>query len=77
MRWRIMDDQPPGEFGGRIFHVVIGIACICVAIWALFSVSPFNPYAFFIPLLVGLGPLWVGLCGERKEVFQWLFISGS
>ena len=46
-----------------------------LAIWVLFSVSPFNPYAFFIPLLIGLGPLWVGLFGDRKEVFQFLFIN--
>lgn len=43
----------------------------------LFSVSPFNPFAFFIPLLLGLGPLVVGLYGDRKTVFQLLFISGS
>jgi hypothetical protein len=75
MHLRIKDDQPSGEFGARIFHVVFGILFICLAIWVLFSVSPFNPYAFFIPLLVGLGPLWVGLFGDRKEVFQLLFIS--
>lgn len=75
MHLRINDDQPSGEFGARIFHVVFGTLCICIAIWVLFSVSPFNPYAFFIPLVVGLGPLWVGLFGDRKEVFQLLFIS--
>lgn len=77
MHLRIKDDQPSGEFGARIFHIVVGALLICIAIWAFFSTSPFNPYAFFIPLLVGLGPLWVGLYGERKEVLQLLFISGS
>ena len=77
MRLRIKDDQPGGEFAARLFHVVFGILCICAAIWVLFSVSPFNPYAFFIPLLVGLGPLWLGLYGDRKDVFQLLLISGS
>jgi len=75
MHLRIKDDQPSGEFGARIFHLVFAILCICVAIWVLLSVSPFNPYAFFIPLLVGLGPLWVALFGDRKEVFQLLFIN--
>lgn len=72
MHLRIKDEQTPGEFLARIFHVVIGVLCICLAVWVLLSVSPFNPYAFFIPLLLGQGPLWVGLCGDRKDVFQWL-----
>jgi hypothetical protein len=77
MRLRIKDDQPSGEFGARIFHVVFGVLCVCGAIWVLFSVSPFNPFAFFILLLLGVGPLLVGLYGDRKTVFQLLFLGGS
>lgn len=77
MRLRINDDQPSGEFGARIFHLTVGVLCICVALWALFTVTPFNPYAFLIPLLIGLGPLFVGLYGDRKTVLQMLFLSGS
>lgn len=77
MHLRIKDDQPSGEFGARIFHIAFGASCLCASIWVLFSVSPFNPFAFFIPLLIGVGPLLVGLYGDRKAVFQLLFISGS
>ena len=77
MHLRIKDDQPSGEFGARIFHVVFGALCVCAAIWVLFSVSPFNPFAFFIPLLLGVGPMLVGLYGDRKTVLQLMFLSGS
>lgn len=77
MHLRIKDEQPSGEFGARIFHVVFGVLCMGAATWVLFSVSPFNPYAFFIPLLLGLGPFLVGLYGDRKTVLQLLFLSGS
>ncbi|HMW18213.1 MAG TPA: hypothetical protein PKN13_15260 [Accumulibacter sp.] len=77
MHLRILDDQPSGEFGARVFHVIFGALCVCAAIWMLFPISSFNPYAFFLPLLVGLGPLLVGLCGDRKTVLQLLIISGS
>ncbi len=76
MHFRIKDDQPSGEFGARIFHVVFGVLCMCAALWVLFS-PPFNPYAFSVLLLLGLGPLLVGLFGDRKTVLQLLFLSGS
>ena len=77
MHLRVKDEQPSGEFVARIFHIGFGVFCICAAIWVLFTISPFNPYAFFIPLVLGLGPLLVGLYGDRKIVLQLLFLCGS
>jgi hypothetical protein len=77
MHLRIKNNQPSGELFARLFHVVFGALCLCTSVWVMIGISPFNPYAFFGLLLVGLGPLLVGLFGDRKTVFQLLLISGS
>lgn len=77
MHLRIKDNQPSGELFARLFHVMFGTLCLCVSIWVLVALTPFNPYAFSGLLLVGFGPLLVGLFGDRKTVFQLLLISGS
>lgn len=79
MHLRIKDDQPSGEFGARIFHVVFGVLCVCAAIWVLFSVFAFQPIPLFSPLLLGVGPMlgFPSLYGDRKTVLQLMFISGS
>lgn len=67
--------QSSGEIAARVFHVVIGILLLGVAGWFLFYALPFNPYGFFGLLAFGGVPLWVGIFGTRKAVFQLLFLG--
>ena len=72
---RPLAEQTTGELVVRAIHVVVALCLVGGSCWFLFFVSPFNPWGFFILLVIGLIPLSVALFGDRKTVYQLLFLG--
>jgi hypothetical protein len=72
---RPLAEQTTGELAVRAIHIVIALCLVGVSCRFLFFVSPFNPWGFFIFLGIGLIPLSVAFFGDRKTVYQLLFLG--
>ena len=59
----------------RAIHLVAGCLFLGASGWSLFIASTFNPWVFWIGLLIGAALFAIGIFGSRKAAFELLFIG--
>ena len=63
------------EFIARMAHLCIALTVLGFSIWAFSYIEPMYRLLYVALLLLGLVPLYIGLCGQRKTVFKMLLLG--